>query len=182
MRSVTCLFTLIFALSAHAANQPANSARAGQVAPQGSPHDAVLETNLWIAHLDQYQAQHSELTEEQQSVILQGRDLLAAGLLHRLRSADARDAADARDLFEAFKARASNAFSRAAYAEAFVRLGRPSSSRQSNAPGGAVSMIPDCDCNPSLGDCGGECVTGSCRVMPDGCGTFGTSICYGLCW
>jgi hypothetical protein len=154
MRSITCLFTLIFALSAYSADQ-------------------TLQTDRWISHLTRYEATHSELTDEQRSILLQGRDLLAAGLLRQLRSSDTREAADAHRVLDAFKARASNAFSRDAYAEAFIRLGR--------APRTAVSMVPECDCNASTGECGGECVTGSCRAMPEGCGTFGTDACFGLC-
>jgi len=176
MRSVTCLFTLLCALSAHSADPTAN-----RPVSQGRPHDAALQTNLWISHLARYEAMHSGLTDEQRSILLQGRDLLAAGLLRRLGSPNAGEAADAHSALAEFKARASNAFSMEAYAEAFVRLGRSSSSRQSRVPGAAVPMVPYCDCNPGSGECGGECVTGSCRAMPDGCGIFGTDPCFGLC-
>ncbi len=162
MRALTCLFTLIFALSAHSADQPVNR-----------PANA----DLWIAHLDRYEAAHSDLTDEQRLVLSQGRDLLAGGLLRQLRSPNGMEAAEAQRMLAAFKARASNAFSREAYAEAFVRLPRPSSQS-------AVPMYPYCDCNEYTGDCAGECVTGGggCRATPDGCGTFGTDPCFGLCF
>ena len=139
------------------------------------------KTDLWIAHLTQFTAAHPELTDEQRSVVFQGVDLLAAGMLKQLHSPTASEAADARRALDTFKARAAGAFPKPLYAEAFVRLGRSPLPAKLEKPGGAAPRIPDCDCAPGSGDCAGDCVTGSCRVMPD-CGAFGTDICTGLCW
>jgi hypothetical protein len=174
MRYIGCLLTVILALSVSAADGAA-------VIPAGSPSDPALQTDLWISHLKNFAAAHPELTNEQRGVVSEGSELLAEGLLRHLRSTAAGEVADARKALEAFKTRASELFSRELYAEAFVRLERPAVPLKPGVPGSATPRIPDCDCNPTSGACG-ECVTGSCRVMPDGCGTMGTDLCYGLCW
>ena len=141
--------------------------------------DAVPRADLWIAHLDYFTAAHPQLSDEQKSIVAQGRALLAGGLLAKLRSKDGREAADTRRALEAFKGRASSAFSRELYAEAFVRLNQPRLATP-GVPGGATSMMPDCECSGS-GECGGfECYNVTCRFQP-GCGMFGTEICVGLC-
>lgn len=136
------------------------------------------QTTLWIYHLDQFVTTHPQLTAEQRAIVAEGRRLLQEGVLERLQSPVATESQAARKALDAFIARASASFTRGLYSEAFVRLER---GPRAKPPLAATAMIPDCDCSPSDGNCG-ECVTGSCRVMPDGCGTFGTSICYGLCW
>ena len=156
MQSVLCLLVLTSALSV-------------------TPSHHAVQTELWLSHLTRFAVEHPGLTTEQQSIVAEGRDLLSAGILGRVHSPDTREADEARRTLVSFKARASSAFPKALYTEAFVRLLRP------EVPGKAIAMIPNCDCNPSTGDCGGECVTGACRVQPDGCGLFGTDLCYGLC-
>jgi len=145
------------------------------------PLNAATKTDLWIAHLTSFLATHSDLTAEQRAVVVEGRELLADGLLSRLHSPSAKEAADARAALSSLKMRASASLPKALYAEAFVRLPRPASSAPQTLPGSAMPMITNCNCEPNTGDCPGECLTGSCRIMPDGCGIFGTDICTGLC-
>ncbi|HEV7922432.1 MAG TPA: bacteriocin fulvocin C-related protein [Thermoanaerobaculia bacterium] len=166
MRYVGCLLALMFGLSASAAN--------GGDRPLQRP---AAPTELWITHLERFVAAHPELTEEQRAVVADGTRLLAGGLLQKVRSA----VPEAKSALASFKARAASSFSKELYREAFVRLERPSVSLRAELPGGATPRIPYCDCVPNSGDCGGECVTGVCRAMPEGCGIFGTDACFGLC-
>ena len=159
MRYAISLLTVICALVTHAAG----------------PGTQSTATDLWVSHLTRFADTHSELTEEQRAIVLEGRDLVADGLLGRFRSADPREAAAARTALASFKTRAASAFSRELYAEAFVRP------PQLHAPARALPMVPNCDCNPGGGECLSDCVTGSCRAMPEGCGTFGLDACFGLC-
>jgi hypothetical protein len=187
MRNLGCLLTVFFVLLANAGSA-ADRPVQGTASPVGvqkaataeRASDPTLQTDLWISHLKRFMAAH-ELTGEQQAVVAEGSDLLANGLLRRIHSAAAGEATEARSALSSFKARASRVFSKELYIEAFVRLERPSSLLKAGVPGSATPQIPYCDCDPSTGDCAGECVTGHCRVMPDGCGIFGSQICYGLC-
>ena len=133
-------------------------------------------TDAWVAHLTQFTAAHPELTVEQKAVIQEARTLLEAGLLPNLRSADATLVSITRSMYDSFKTRAVSVFPKELYAEAFVR---PAKTIRIGIPGGAVSRIPDCDCNSET-SC--DCVGGGCRVTQDGCGPLGGSICTGLCW
>jgi hypothetical protein len=198
MRYVICLVALVCAFPVRSADVEDQTAavrdsviqgksvcldQEPQETSQGSSYDPALQTNLWVSHLTRFASVHSEMTDEQRSIVLQGRDLLAGGLLLRLHSSDVREAATARGVLAAFKTRASDSFSREAYAEVFVRLRQPSSSSRLRPPSSAIPTVPYCDCNSYTGECGGgACVTGSCRAMPEGCGTFGTDACFGLCW
>jgi hypothetical protein len=193
MRHVLCLFAVICAIPVHAAGVGDQTAEVrgsviqsksvcgDQEASEGSSYDPALQEDLWISHLTRFIGIHSELTDEQRSILLQGRDLLAAGLLRRLHSSDAREAADARIALATFKARASSSFSSQVYAEAFVRLEKPKSPARLRPPSSAIPMVPWCDCNSYSGECAGECMSG-CRAMPEGCGMYGTDPCFGLCW
>lgn len=133
----------------------------------------AADTDRWIAHLSQFAASHPGLTAAQQAIVTEGQELLRQGLRAKFRSPDAEEAADARRTLEAFKLRASRAFSRQLFADAFLRIAKP--------PRDASAMAPDCDCNDYTGECLSDCVTGSCRAMPEGCGFMGFDACFGLC-
>jgi hypothetical protein len=197
MRHVLCLFAVICAFpvlatdaAADAADQAAEmrgaviqgkSVCSDQETSEVSSYDPALRAELWISHLTRFVGVHTELTDEQRSIVLQGRDLVSAGLLRRLHSPDAREAADARTALATFKARASSSFSRDVYAEAFIRLEKPKSPSRIRPPSSAIPMVPDCDCSSATGECPGSCMSG-CRATPEGCGTFDGDPCFGLCW
>jgi hypothetical protein len=142
--------------------------------------DPAVQSGLWMAHLTQYLDTHPQLTDDQRSVVMAGRELVANGLLHQLRSPNAAVATNAHAMLAAFEARAWEHFSKEAYAEAFIRVKRPAASR-SLVPGDAKPMAPECDCNWYTGECGDSCPTGNCIAMPTGCGTMGGVGCFGLC-
>lgn len=186
MRHVLCLFAVICAFSVHAAGDPTaaiqgKSICGDQETYEVSSYAPALQTDLWISHLTRFVSVHAELTDEQRSIVLQGRDLLAAGLLQRLHSSDGREAADARNALAAFKARASSSFSSDVYAEAFIRRDKPKSPARLRPPSSAIPMVPDCDCSSATGECPGSCMSG-CRATPEGCGMFQADPCFGLCW
>ena len=159
MRRLLCLLAVMFTVTLSADLPSFTSAR--------------THTD-WIAHLDRFAAAHPELTNAQKAVVADGRELLEGGLLGRMHSADTAEAAEARRAFESFQARAMRTFSNALFNEGFTRPAQPGTKSR--------AMIPDCDCDPNAGDCPGDCVTGSCRVMPEGCGLWGQGICWGRCW
>jgi hypothetical protein len=149
-----------------------------------SRYEGPLQTELWALHLSRFTSAHPELTDEQRSVVFEARGLLATGLLQSLRSPDPEVAEAARNALLYFEARASRSFTKELYAEAFVRLGPaiPRTPAEREAWMKVAPLSPDCYCNPNFDDCGGgECFTGGCRVMPDGCGTFQAWICTGFC-
>jgi len=175
MRVLTCVLFAVLTLSAVAAEVT-------DCEYEASGSERAVRAELWIQHLDQFAATHPGLTDEQRSIVLAGRELLSGGVLQSLQSSAPKQVEAARRSMLAFEARASQSFSRELYAEAFVRLAeRPQRARTSGIQ--LVSMLkPECFCNPNYNECGGgECFTGGCLVMPDGCGTFGWDICTGLC-
>ena len=158
MRYLLCLLAVTFTLSAEV--------------PSFSPAAAPTD---WVATLDRFAAGHPDLSDAQQALVGEGRELLEDGLLAKLHSTDAAEAADAKRALASFKARAKEAFSKELYVEAFVpRCGQRSATR-------ARGMVPYCDCNSYTGECAGDCPVGGCRAMPEGCGMWGTDACFGLC-
>lgn len=141
--------------------------------------DGGTKAELWMLHLEKFVVAHPELTDAQRAVIAEGRVLLASGVLQALKSKSSAEVEDARNAMLTFEARATPLFSRELYSAAFVRLGPPTKSTSILQ---VSSLRPECFCNPNYNECsGGECFTGGCLVMPDGCGTFGTDICTGMC-
>jgi hypothetical protein len=141
--------------------------------------DGTAKAELWTLHLEKFVAAHPELTDPQRAMIAEGTELLASGVLKALKSTSSVEVEDARNAILAFEARATRLFSRELYSAAFVRLGPPTKSASVLQ---VSSLRPECFCNPYYDECsGGECYTGLCWVMPDGCGTFGWDICTGMC-
>ncbi len=141
--------------------------------------DAAAKAELWTLHLAQFVAAHQELTDQQHAVIAEGRALLASGVLQALKSESSDEVEDAKHSMLTFEAKARRSFSRELYSAAFVRLGPPT---KSTTVLRVNSLRPECYCNPNYDECwGGECYTGLCWVMPDGCGTFGWDLCTGMC-
>jgi hypothetical protein len=141
--------------------------------------DGRTKAELWMLHLEKFVAAHPELTDAQRAVIAEGRALLASGVLQALKSKSSAEVEDARNAVLTFEARATRLFSRELYSAAFVRLGPPTKSVSVLR---VSSLRPECFCNPYYNECsGGECYTGECWVMPEGCGTFGLDICTGMC-
>jgi hypothetical protein len=141
--------------------------------------DGAAKAELWTLHLEKFVAAHPELTDPQRAIIAEGRDLLASGVLKALKSTSSTEVEDARNAILAFEVRATRLFSRELYSAAFVRLGPPAKSASVLQ---VSSLRPECFCNPYYDSCsGGECYTGACLVMPEGCGTFGWDICTGMC-
>ncbi|HYI09577.1 MAG TPA: bacteriocin fulvocin C-related protein [Thermoanaerobaculia bacterium] len=170
MRIASCVLFVGLTLSVVAADVP--------YATSGS--EPAARAALWVQHLENFVAAHPELTEEQRSFITEGRALLEGGVLQALRSAEPREVESARAAMKGFEARASRSFSRELFAQAFVRLGRKQ--RQSTGIVQVPNLRPECFCNPMWDECsGGECYTGECLVMPEGCGPFGWGNCTGMC-
>lgn len=141
--------------------------------------DGAAKAELWTLHLAAFVAAHPELTDQQRAVIAEGRELLKSGVLEALKSESSGEAEDARNAMLTFEAKARRLFSRELYSAAFVRLGPPTKSATVLR---VNSLRPECYCNPNYDECGGgECYTGGCWVMPEGCGTFGWDICTGMC-
>ena len=141
--------------------------------------DGAAKAELWTLHLAAFVAAHPELTDQQRAVIAEGRELLKSGVLEALKSESSGEAEDARNAMLTFEAKARRLFSRELYSAAFVRLGPPTKSATVLR---VSSLRPECYCNPNYDECGGgECYTGGCWVMPEGCGTFGWDICTGMC-
>lgn len=135
--------------------------------------------DLWLAHFDQYLASR-ELTVEQRALVIEARDLMANGVVRKMRSSNALEAADAQAALASFESRAMNVFSAEAYAEAFVRPGKRFA-RGASLPGAGTSAQQECNCNWYTGECGDSCTTGGCIAMPEGCGTMGSLGCFGFC-
>ncbi len=141
--------------------------------------DGAAKAGLWTLHLEKFVAAHPELTDEQRVLIAEARELLGSEVLQALESKSPAEVADAKNAIQAFEGRATKSFSRELYSAAFVRLGPPT---KSTTVLRVASFRPDCYCNPNFDECdGGACSTGWCWTTPYGCGTFGGSMCTGMC-
>lgn len=145
----------------------------------------ALRAELWILHLTNFLKNRPELTVEQRSLVFEAVGLMQTRTLD-LTPVDAKlDSPSNRALFD-FERRAHLAFDKETYRAAFVLLGPAQIKLPDRVKMGVRSDGVDCDCNTGDDTCHPSsqgCQTWTaCDWTVDGCGTFGTYWCDGLCW
>ncbi|WP_437337215.1 bacteriocin fulvocin C-related protein [Sorangium sp. So ce394] len=145
-----------------------------------STFDPEAKSSFWKEHFRHYMAAHPELTAEQAAFIQK----LGASASADFFSRSPGDAA-AEAIIDNLSREGLMLFDKDSLGQIIAQLGPDT--EEKGSVGGATTYLmgaPNCVCSTKDDWCGSSnhCQSGSCRWLPNSCGTFGWRACDGLCY